>query len=120
MSVLIKRMTGTMAVETAEAERGKPACSKYATNGCVRRSGPSPVRNAATHELTSRIDKVSDVIEICYILGLQRIGYCSPRGGGGMLRRHQLELPAKYYRTFPERPFLRSGAQSAPPLLQAL
>ena len=57
MSVPIKRMTGTMAVETAEAERGKPACSKYATNGCVSRSVASPVRNTATHELTSRIER---------------------------------------------------------------
>ena len=57
MSVPIKRMTGTMAVETAEAEQGKPACSKYATNGCVSRSVASPVRNTATHELTSRIER---------------------------------------------------------------
>ena len=68
MSVPRKRMTATAEVETAEAERGKPACSKYATNGCVRRSGPSPVRNAATHELTSRIDKASDLIEDCDVV----------------------------------------------------
>ena len=62
MSVPRKRMTATAEVETAEAERGKSACSKYATNGCVRRSVAIPVTNTAMHALTSRIDSASDFI----------------------------------------------------------
>ena len=87
MSVLIKRMTGTMVVETAAAERGKPACSKYATNGCVRRSGPSPVRNAATHELTSSIDKTSGFIEDCYGVAEDWLLESTPLSRGRTARR---------------------------------
>eukprot|EP00964_Phaeocystis_antarctica_P025541 scaffold14370_cov72-Phaeocystis_antarctica.AAC.1 len=69
------------------AERGKPACSKYATNGCVRRSGPSPVRNAATHELTSSIDKTSGFIEDCYGVAEDWLVESTPLSRGRTARR---------------------------------